>query len=128
MENDAAEDPIVPEEGEKKTLLLLDDEKDILKALTRILRFEYDVVSFNEDLKIFAGNKADRFDQEIIKLTMYDEIKGPKATIKMKKIWTVNRVTGVFTKEIYSKLIGRDTSWGSADTIRYDCRKAKKKF
>ena len=87
-----------------------------------------DVVSFNEDLKIFAGNKADRFDQEIIKLTMYDDIKGPKATIKMKKIWTVNRVTGVFTKEIYSKLIGRDTSWGSADTIRYDCRKAKKKF
>ncbi|EFP97473.1 HD domain-containing phosphohydrolase [Vibrio caribbeanicus] len=48
MENDATEDPIVPEEGEKKTLLLLDDEKDILKALTRILRFEYDVVSFND--------------------------------------------------------------------------------
>ena len=87
-----------------------------------------DVISFNEDFKIFVGMKADRFDDDIISVTMFDEIKGPKATIKMKKIWTVNRVTGVFTKEIYSKLIGRDTSWGTADTIRYDCRKAKKKF
>ena len=87
-----------------------------------------DVVSFNEDLKIFAGHKTDRFDQEVIKITMYDELKGPKATIKLKKIWTINRVTGVLTKKIYSKLIGRDSSWGSADTIRYDCRKAQKKF
>ena len=47
MENDAVEEPVVPEQGEKKTLLLLDDEKDILKALTRILRFEYDVVSLS---------------------------------------------------------------------------------
>ena len=87
-----------------------------------------DVISFNEDFKIFVGKKADRFDDDIINVTMLSENKFPKATIKMKKIWTVNRVTGVFTKEIYSKLIGRDTSWGTADTIRYDCRKAKKKF
>ena len=59
-----------------------------------------DVISFNEDFKIFVGMKADRFDDDIISVTMFDEIKGPKATIKMKKIWTVNRVTGVFTKEI----------------------------
>jgi hypothetical protein len=59
---------------------------------------------------------------------MLDEIKGSKGTIKFKKVWTVNRVTGVFTKEIYSKVVGRDTSWGAADTIRYDCRKEKKKF
>ena len=87
-----------------------------------------DVISFNEDFKIFVGKKADRFDDDIINVTMLSENKFPKGTMKMKKIWTVNRVTGVFTKEIYSKLIGRDTSWGTADTIRYDCRKAKKKF
>ena len=87
-----------------------------------------DVISFNDNLKIFAGMKADKFDEEIIKLTMYDEIKGPKATVDMKKVWTVNRVTGVFTKEIYTKIPGRDTSWSSANTYRYDCRKAKKKF
>ena len=77
---------------------------------------------------MFDGLRADRFDDEIMKVEMYDELKGESATIKMKKIWTINRITGVFTKEIYSKLIGRDTSWGSPDTIRYDCRKAKKKF
>ena len=75
-----------------------------------------------------ARKQADKFDEEIIKLTMYDEIKGPKATVDMKKVWTVNRVTGVFTKEIYTKIPGRDTSWSSANTYRYDCRKAKKKF
>jgi hypothetical protein len=86
------------------------------------------VISVNEDLEMFDGLRADRFDDEIMKVEMRDELKGPKATIKMKKIWTINRITGVFTKEIYSKLVGRDTSWGNSDTIRYDCRKAKKKF
>ena len=88
----------------------------------------HDIISFNEDFKIFVGMKADRFDDEIISVTMLDEIKGPKGKIDLKKVWTVNRVTGVFTKEIYTKVIGRDTSWGTADKIRYDCRKAKKKF
>ena len=86
-----------------------------------------DIISFNEDFKSFVGMKADRFDDEIISVTMLDEIKGPKGKIDLKKVWTVNRVTGVLTKEIYTKVIGRDTSWGTADTIRYDCRKAKKK-
>ena len=86
------------------------------------------IISFNEDFKIFVGKKADRFDDYIINVTMLDEIKGSKGTIKLKKVWTVNRVTGVFTKEIYSKVVGRDTSLGAADTIRYDCRKEKKKF
>ena len=87
-----------------------------------------DIISFNEDFKSFVGMEADRFDDEIISVTMLDEIKGPNGKIDLKKVWTVNRVTGVLTKEIYTKVIGRDTSWGTADTIRYDCRKAKKKF
>ena len=87
-----------------------------------------DVITFNEDAKTFVGMKADSFNDDFIKVTMFDEIEGPKATIKLKKIWRVNRFTGVFTKKIYSKLVGRDTSWGSGDKIRYDCRKAKKKF
>ncbi|MFL2901508.1 MAG: hypothetical protein ACJZ36_00920 [Candidatus Pelagibacter sp.] len=87
-----------------------------------------DIISFNEDNKSFVGHKADRFNDEIIKVTMLDEIKGPKATVKLKKIWAVNRMNGVFTKEIYSKIVGVDSSWGVGTTIRYDCRKAKKKF
>ena len=59
---------------------------------------------------------------------MFDKLKGPKATVKLKKIWAVNRMNGVFTKEIYSKIVGVDSSWGAGTTIRYDCRKAKKKF
>jgi len=86
------------------------------------------VVPINEDLKMFDELIADRFDDEIMEVEMRGEIKGPEATVKMKKIWTINRVTGVFTKEIYSKIIGIDTSWSSPDTIRYDCKKAKKKF
>ncbi|MDW6093268.1 response regulator [Vibrio rhizosphaerae] len=34
--------------SERLTLLLLDDENDILKALNRVLRLDYDVVSFND--------------------------------------------------------------------------------
>ncbi|SDH22658.1 Response regulator c-di-GMP phosphodiesterase, RpfG family, contains REC and HD-GYP domains [Vibrio xiamenensis] len=34
-------------EKEKLSLLLLDDEQDILKSLTRVLRYDYDVVSFD---------------------------------------------------------------------------------
>ncbi len=34
-------------EKEKLTLLLLDDEQDILKSLTRVLRYDYNVVSFD---------------------------------------------------------------------------------
>ncbi|MFB9136176.1 HD domain-containing phosphohydrolase [Vibrio olivae] len=34
-------------EKEKLRLLLLDDEQDILKSLTRVLRYDYDVVSFD---------------------------------------------------------------------------------
>lgn len=36
------------EESKKLSLLLLDDEADILKSLTRVLRYDYDVVSFQE--------------------------------------------------------------------------------
>ena len=86
------------------------------------------VVPINENAKMFDGMIADRFDDDIMKKEFYDELKGPKATIKMKKVWTINRITGVFTKEIYSKVVGRDSSWGSPITINYNCRKAKKKF
>jgi response regulator RpfG family c-di-GMP phosphodiesterase len=41
------ETKIVSSEDEKLNLLLLDDENDILKALTRVLRLDYNVVSFN---------------------------------------------------------------------------------
>ena len=87
-----------------------------------------DIISFNEGNKTFVGHKADKFNDEIIKVTMFDKLKGPKATVKLKKIWAVNRMNGVFTKEIYSKIVGVDSSWGAGTTIRYDCRKAKKKF
>ena len=72
-----------------------------------------DIISFNEDFKIFVGMEADRFDDEIISVTMLDEIKGPNGKIDLKKVWTINRVTGVLTKEIYTKVIGRDPSWGN---------------
>ncbi|MBF9002743.1 HD domain-containing phosphohydrolase [Vibrio nitrifigilis] len=39
---------VMSEEESKLTLLLLDDEADILKTLTRVLRLDYNVVSFNE--------------------------------------------------------------------------------
>ncbi|MGX9416168.1 HD domain-containing phosphohydrolase [Vibrio sp. RC27] len=39
---------------EKLNLLLLDDEPDILKSLTRVLRFDYQVVSFNNGHEALA--------------------------------------------------------------------------
>lgn len=47
-------DESVTEEPEKLTLLLLDDEADIIKTLTRVLRMEYNVVSFNEGEEAIA--------------------------------------------------------------------------
>lgn len=87
-----------------------------------------EILTFNEKKKIFVGWPADKFDDETIKVTMYNDIKGPKATINFKKVWEVNRITGVFIKEIYTKIEGKETSWGVADSIRYNCTKATKKF
>lgn len=42
------------EPEEKLSLLLLDDEADILKSLTRVLRFDYQVVSFNNGYEALA--------------------------------------------------------------------------
>ncbi len=86
------------------------------------------VVTIDEARKFFAGGKADRFDDEIIKITWVEDLKGPKGTIKLKKSWKLNRITGVLVKDVYSKVVGRDSSYGSPFTLRYDCRVAKKKF
>lgn len=54
--NDTAEkDPLdSSEESEKLAILLVDDEADILKSLTRVLRFDYDVVSFTSGAEALA--------------------------------------------------------------------------
>ena len=86
------------------------------------------IVTIDEARNFFEGQKADRFDDNIIQSTWIDDIKGPKGTVKLKKTWTINRYTGVLTKEVYSKIVGRDSSFKGPSTFRYDCRTAKKKF
>ena len=86
------------------------------------------VVTINEKLKTFEGSKAVIFNDEIIKNVFFDEVKGPKATEKSIKIWTINRITGIFRKEIYAKIVGRDLEFRPLLDITYDCKKAVKKF
>lgn len=56
--NDEASGDAEPAAPEKLSLLLVDDEQDILKSLTRVLRYDYDVVSFDN------GQEALSFLQE----------------------------------------------------------------
>ena len=86
------------------------------------------VVTINEKLKTFVDLKADVFNDEIIKIKFFDESKGPKGTVKHMKIWTLNRITGLLRKEVYSKFVGKDLEFGQNLDITYDCQKAEKKF
>ena len=46
--NDSVAQPDIQPGTEKLTLLLLDDEKDILNALKRLLRKNYNIVNFTQ--------------------------------------------------------------------------------
>ncbi|MGL5107785.1 MAG: HD domain-containing phosphohydrolase [Vibrio ordalii] len=76
----------VTKSNNKLTLLLLDDESDILKALNRVLRLDYDVVTFN------AGQEAlDYLEQHEVSIIISDmrmpEMDGAEFLAKSKELY-----------------------------------------
>ena len=91
---------------------------------------EDNVVNIDTSLKLFDGYKATTWNEDIIESEWSERIdgKGDKSHMYMDlfKKFTINRITGEYRKEIYTKLKGESKT--GPTLIIYNCSKASKKF